>query len=553
MSFNGLLSIPTEERGQTRLWHRFHSRLAEVVVPLLQQADISLGCSAAGRQTWLARSSECRCLVPESATGCRMRRQRESISVGSHGRILGQVHLCYGPTAIDLPPAVREIVHGLVRVMELEESESSLLEELSTCWENLEALREINAGMSSLEEAPRLLDRVMSRVIGLDSGLQAILWLEQKGRLEPHVVQAEQSFDTRPANEGLIGRVISAGQGMIINGRDRLRVFCLEAPELANAECVLVTPVYTRQGLRGALEIWNELPCTCLDSRAMHVAEVLALQAAMVVENDRLHQAKLESQRLHQEIEIGSSIQEALLAGQVPPRLPLYDVGAASIPSQYVDGDFFDFYTHGSGTLDVVIADVMGKGIPAALVGAASKHELIRALTRCLPEHTNCPPPVREVLRVAHEELAPRLISIERFVTLSYARFDSVRKVLTLVDCGHTRTIHFSPRNGDLQLLSGVNTPFGIDPAEIFEEMEVPFEGGDVFLFYSDGATEARNSSGDMFGEDRLAALVREHSDQDATALVDQIRQHVKQFAGQDGLKDDLTCITVKIREAREK
>ena len=439
MLTRSLLIPPTQRRGQTNLEHRFRCRLAEVVVPLIRHADVTLGCLGAGRPIWLAQASGCHCSETHRPSDCGLARHGEIIDIAYNGRPLDRVLLCCSTRAGELRLAVGEVVRSLARTMELEESESSLLQELSGCWEHLEALREINAGMHSLEEATHLLDRIMTRAIALEEGLQAILWIERDGKLEPQTVKAELPCGARPCGCGLVGQSIAAGHGVIINGRHRILVACTNEPELVNAQCVLVAPVRTRQGFCGALEIWNDEPCTLLDSRSMHLAEVLALQAILVAENDRLHQAELESQRLRQELEIGSTIERVLLTSQLPPALPPFDVAASSLPSRYVDGDFLDFYRHGAGTLDLVIADVMGKGIPAALVGAAAKHQLTRAFNRALVNGSAPLPAVREILHLANAELAPRLIAIERFITLCYARLQADQRTLSLVDCGHTR------------------------------------------------------------------------------------------------------------------
>ena len=101
---------------------------------------------------------------------------------------------------------------------------------------------------------------------------------------------------------------------------------------------------------------------------------------------------------------------------------------------------------------------------------------------------------------------------LETFVTLCYARFDLSQKMIRFVDCGHTRTIHFHKETNTCRLLEGVNMPLGFPEKEAFTQISVPFKPGDLFIFYSDGLTEAKNAQAEMYGEQRLVDFVQQHA-----------------------------------------
>jgi PAS domain S-box-containing protein len=251
-----------------------------------------------------------------------------------------------------------------------------------------------------------------------------------------------------------------------------------------------------------------------------------------------------------QEVEIGFKIQQTLLLDQPPRDLPGVRVAALTIPSQRIDGDFYDFFKHMDKCLDVIVGDVMGKGIPAALLGAATKSHFLQALSRLisLAAPGTLPEP-KDIVTLAHSEVARQLIELESFVTVCYARFDLENRRLDFVDCGHTTTIHFRARTGTCTLLRGENLPLGVSEHEIHEQIRVPLEAGDVLLFYSDGLTETRNHAGELFGVDRLAECLREHGRLDPEALIDHIRQAAVAFSESDTFGDDLTCVAVRIEE----
>jgi phosphoserine phosphatase RsbU/P len=261
------------------------------------------------------------------------------------------------------------------------------------------------------------------------------------------------------------------------------------------------------------------------------------LQAA----NQALEQAR------ERETEIGFRIQQTLLLDLPPSELPGLRVAAITLPSQRIDGDFYGFFKHRDESLDVIVGDVMGKGVPAALLGAATKSQLLNALSHLLALSPNSDlPEPKDIVMLAHAEVVRQLIDLDSFVTLCYARLDSKRRNLALVDCGHTGTIHWHARTGQCRVLHGDNLPLGVREGESYDQISVPFEVGDLFLFYSDGITEARNSAGDLFGLERLEECVRRAGELEPEALVEGIRKAVAAFSGSDRLSDDLTCVVVR-------
>jgi len=251
-----------------------------------------------------------------------------------------------------------------------------------------------------------------------------------------------------------------------------------------------------------------------------------------------------------QEAEIGFRIQQTLLLEQPPQDLPGVRAAALTIPSQRIDGDFYDFFNHRDRCLDVIVGDVMGKGIPAALLGAATKSHFLQALSRLisLSEPGTLPEP-KDIVTLAHSEVAWQLIELESFVTVCYARLDLVNRRLDLVDCGHTTTIHLQASTGACKLLQGENLPLGVSEREIFEQMSVPVEPGDVLLFYSDGLTETRNAAGELFGIERLAECVQRYGHLEPRDLIERIRLEAVAFSSSERFGDDLTCVAVRIEE----
>lgn len=269
---------------------------------------------------------------------------------------------------------------------------------------------------------------------------------------------------------------------------------------------------------------------------------ILDLEAALLSSLQELAEAR------RREGEIGGKIQQTLLLGRPPDSSEGIRIAPFTIPSQQIDGDFYDFFPHSARCLDILVGDVMGKGVPAALLGAAIKSYFLRALSALIgSEWEGRLPEPEAIVAFVHAEVTRQFIGLEIFATLCYARFDLLASRVTFVDCGHTKTIHFQQQSGLCAMLEGDNMPLGVSEREVYKQIVGPFGPGDVFFFYSDGLTEARNSAGEFFGVDRLTALISAHPRLPPEELVAKVRSEVVSFAGSEIFGDDLTCVAVQI------
>jgi sigma-B regulation protein RsbU (phosphoserine phosphatase) len=259
--------------------------------------------------------------------------------------------------------------------------------------------------------------------------------------------------------------------------------------------------------------------------------------------------AELETAR-KREIATGFRIQQMLLLDRPPLDVPGLHIAALTIPSQQIDGDFYDFYRHENQCLDVIVADVMGKGIAAALLGAATKSHFIEALCHLMgaARDGGLPQP-KEIVTQAHAEMVQQLIALESFVTLCYVRFDLAEKNLTLVDCGHTGLLHWHAATRACQILHGDNLPLGTRVGEIYDQLSLSFDAGDLLLLFSDGLTETRDRTGAIFGPDRLVQCVQAHGALEPRELVEAVRKAALDFSGSLLLRDDLTCVAIRVVE----
>jgi serine phosphatase RsbU (regulator of sigma subunit) len=245
------------------------------------------------------------------------------------------------------------------------------------------------------------------------------------------------------------------------------------------------------------------------------------------------------------DLEKAAHIQRTLLLGR--PTIDLRSqlrADAVSVPSLEVGGDFYEFFAYDQ-VLDVVIGDVMGKGIQAGLLGAATRIHLLRAVNNLLASNPTRLPEPKDILGLVVAEVYRHFTELSTFVTLVYARFDLREHRVQIIDCGHTKTIYVRG-DGSHQLLQGENVPLGFLRADNYDGFTVPLDVNDLFFFYTDGITEARRGNED-FGEARLAALVSSLHSFAPRELVEKISDEAVAFSAPEPPRDDVTCVAVQI------
>jgi PAS domain S-box-containing protein len=363
------------------------------------------------------------------------------------------------------------------------------------------------------------------------------------------------TWEDTERGRGPVGTCIRTGQPSMVNDvatDPRFAPWRTEAEKRAFGSCVAI-PLVSDSNTFGALTIYASEANAFGDEEVTLLTELaddLAFGViALRTRAERRKSAILEAAH-KQEIKIGFAIQQTLLLDPLPVDIPGLRMAALTVPSQQIDGDFYHSYKHKNGSLDLMVADVMGKGIPAAVLAAATKSHFLTALSHLMGAASDGrPPEPKTIVTLAHAEMAQRLINLESFVTLCYIRIDPNTRNLDLVDCGHTGLIHWRGATGECKTVHGGNLALGMRGEEIYEQLSFSFEPGDLLLLYSDGVTETRNPDGELFGEDRLVQCVQANSRLEPEELVEAIRQAAFAFSGLEQPTDDLTCLAVKVAE----
>jgi serine phosphatase RsbU (regulator of sigma subunit) len=250
--------------------------------------------------------------------------------------------------------------------------------------------------------------------------------------------------------------------------------------------------------------------------------------------------ARDQRDELVREVEMAAVVQRQLLDQHRPPAGPL-DVVARTEPAKVVGGDYYDFVSLPDGRLAVVIADVSGKGLPAALIMPAVKIAL-----RTLAEHqADSGSLLTELNRIFLDNLPPA-----SYFTLIYAVFDAGAGRLVYANAGHPPALRLRA-SGEAEWLVAEGPAVGLLHGDVhFEAAELRFQPGDLFVFYTDGITDAADAAGLDFGQGRIVEAAQGASEGSAAAVVAAVHAAADAFCGDAARSDDATVIAVRVPHA---
>ncbi len=301
-----------------------------------------------------------------------------------------------------------------------------------------------------------------------------------------------------------------------------------------------VIPLRYKEKLVGALlvgEKLSEVPATIED---LTFLATVAKQSAVAIENAFLHESLAEQERMKHELELARRIQMASLP-QRTPEIPGLDIAGVSVPALEVGGDYFDYLNGQPDEITIIVGDVSGKGTSAALY--MSK---IQGILRSLNQFNLSP---RELFIRANQLLAKDL-DRSSFVTAIGAAIDSGKRHLILARAGHLPLFYYHAKTGRVELVVPKGLGLGLDKDETFaaelEEQVIHYDANDVFLFVTDGVTEAKTNNGLEFGEEKLTKILEASSALNAYEIRDCVLAEVKRFAGNSLPHDDQTVVVVK-------
>ena len=381
-------------------------------------------------------------------------------------------------------------------------------------------------GEFDLNTLLQILANEATETIGVDFTL---LWLQDQPNRSictshptppPDMIQIVQEF---------CEEVFTSGNEFLMNdhtGAEDHNIRNLFAIPLTLRDRVMAVVCWVNRGYMG------------FTSPDLKLARSISIQITASLENAILYQEVLQRAQIQTELDLARKVQTRLL----PSRTPKVDgvtLYGKCLTALEVGGDFFDYVYREDGTLTLIVGDVSGKGLSAALLMS-----MIRTTMRSKALIQHPPASPLSILQQSIDELYDDFSEIGMFATAFIGQLDLRRKQLSYINAAQSPIIHYSHRYATM--LDANEPPIGVLPMITSEEQSIPFDAGDVLVIATDGFSEARNNEGKLYGYDDLLACVAHYAHTDAQTIGEALIQEIHQFSAGHAQDDDQTLIVVK-------
>ena len=373
----------------------------------------------------------------------------------------------------------------------------------------------------------------------LDLGIEAVgaargvlLTLETNG-----LVMRAARGDGFKISSVIRDRVIEGKESMLIRDAtlDRALRERLSIVE-QGVRSMMAVPLQTDKKVIGLIYVDSPYQVMEFSSDDLNLLTVLANVAAIRIENTRLVEVEQAEQLIMRDLQQAGEIQRGLLPSKAP-KVQQFDLAGYNEPCRTVGGDYFDYFMTAEGKLALIVADVAGKGMPAAMM-MSSLQARVHVLSEAIPD---LGPMVTRLNKIIKDNCPAN-----RFITFFMSLIDPATGEVTYTNAGHNPAI-IARADGKIEMLGGGGPPLGILAFSKYAEEKTVLRPGDVFVLYSDGMTEAAIPEVDEeFGEDRLAELVSANRERTADAILDIAYQSVKTWLDGNPAADDVTLVIAK-------
>lgn len=302
-------------------------------------------------------------------------------------------------------------------------------------------------------------------------------------------------------------------------------------------ECLGVLSVYSKSIVGLFTEEFIGL-LSSLTGQLAQAARLVGEMEARETARRKMQQAQLEKTRLMRDMEIAQQIQLSLLPEE-PPDIFGIELAGRCIPATHVGGDYYDFFKRDDHTIDLVIADVSGHSVGAALIMSE-----VRTLLRAQANRATSP---SVILSSLNQQLYDDLNRAELFITMFYARYNAATGKLSYANAGHNRPLVYRYGEESCRELDAEGLILGIKQTVVFEEQAILLRAGDVIFFHTDGIPEAMTQAGELYGTERICQHLSTVGHEPAGRIADSFYEQVQQFSGTQTLQDDISMVVMKI------
>ncbi len=407
--------------------------------------------------------------------------------------------------------------------------------------ERIYQLTTLVAGTFSLQEVLDRLAEAAVRILPAVKACSIRLLDEEAGELK---MRSSYGLSDEYQNKGPVSKhdtVIEqafAGEAVVLDDmRVDGRVKYKEATLREGLVSQLTVAMKFRRKAIGVLRLYSPKPRQFYEDD-IALARVVASQCAVAITNAKLYAEAIKGQKMAEQMRLAGVIQRRMIPEQ-PPLIPGLDIAATYIPCFDVGGDLFDFLRLSDNRIAVAIADVMGKGFPAAIMMSLFRGA-VRAYVDTEPDKNNVGKIVDKLNKMACGECKDG-----EFVALFYAVLDAKEKTLTYCNCGHEPAVLI--RDGKITELDKGGFVLGVEAQAEYEIESVKLQDGDCLLFYTDGLIDAADFEGRFWGGDRMLETARQFAALGAEQMVKNLLGYRRRFVGLASQVDDTSIIVIKV------
>ncbi|MGB2805979.1 MAG: SpoIIE family protein phosphatase [Candidatus Zixiibacteriota bacterium] len=456
------------------------------------------------------------------------------------GRLIGVVTVLNKMNGKEFDQEDLEVFSSLADQIAIALDNSYLFSKLKKKTLETETLLEVEKSLSSTLNLNELLELILDSLLKVVRYDAVVIFLidREKGEIE-HIKARGFAPALEPdlqlkIGEGLAGWAAKTKESLIVpDVKEDSRY--IEAK--VETKSGMVVPIVSQNRIIGVFSLESDEP-NAYTHDDLELLEAFASLAAISLERARQHEEILKKRKLEEELSIAKRIQQSFLP-RAKPRLPGFDISGINIPSEEVGGDYYDFIPIIENQIGIVIADVSGKGIPAALIMASVRAGLIAEIRNNYA--------IRSIMAKVNNLLFESTAS-DIYVTAVYGVLDPKNRIFTFSNAGHNAPI-LRRADGEMKYLTEGGMALGMFENSKYEERPLGINPGEIIVFYTDGVTEAKNDKEEEFGTRRLKQVIGDSHQLGASQIQKNIYDAVKKFTGVSHQEDDLTMIVVKIRE----
>jgi len=371
----------------------------------------------------------------------------------------------------------------------------------------------------------------------LDEEKMVLTVRSQKGMSSEHLGESERELNT----ETYIGAAFLTNSVAVVNDTDFMdKPLSAQIIHREGIKSFAHAPITIEGQPIGVLSAFSRTAKGIFTDEFIELFKSLAGQVGVALRNDQQTRALIRAREQEREMQIAKNIQVGLLPARVPD-IKGVSLAGICVPARQVGGDYYDFLPREGNTLDLIIADVSGHDVSSALLMAETR-TFIQARAKTVQG-------TREMLGALNDFFYEDLTRTELFITMFYLNYEGDTRKLSYANAGHNRPFILRKSTGECEGLDAEGLILGIKRTVEFEQNQTTLEKGDVLLLYTDGVTEAENSDGVFFGEDRLCSLLKENSDRPPKQVIDDILKQVRLFTGTTNFNDDVSLVVMRIEE----